>query len=131
MTPDELEALDALHARNKRIHGNARADLVRWTGLLRLSSFLYECERRRRDRAMLEAVDALERAERAEEGAARWMRVATWVARRVDAAAMRVGRRTRVVTRIDFSPSPTNAEYGEGLEPTDLQTIEEEDDLIW
>lgn len=131
MTADELEALDKLHERNRRIHGDSRADLIRWTGLLRLSTFLYECEKRRRERAMLDALDALERARLAEEGEARWMRVAAWVARRVDAAAARNGRRTKLVTRIDFSPSPTNAEYGEALEPTDLQTIEEQDEIKW
>lgn len=131
MSAELFAELDRLNERNRRLHGAARAALAHWTALLRLSTFLYACEGRRRERAMLEALEALERARAAEEGEARWLRVGCWIAKRVDAAAARVGRRTRIVTRIDFSPSPSMADYGEALEPTDLQTVDEEGEIKW
>ncbi len=127
MSPEETAAFDAAHARNVRIHGAARADLARWSALLRLALYLYECERRRKDRAMLEALEALERARAAEEGEARWSRVGTWLTRRVDACEERLARRRKLVTRIDFAPAPSIADYGEGLD----ETIAEEDEIKW
>lgn len=75
---------------------------------------------------MLEALESLERAQLAEEDEARWLRVACWVARRVDGASSRVARRTRLLTRIDFGQTGAVVERDE-LEPLDLL----EDDVPW
>ena len=121
----ELPAeLDDLHARNVRIHGRTRADWARWKALTKLAMFLYECEKRRKERAMLDALEALERAKEAERGEARWLRVGCYLARRVDAVAARMGRRAKLVTRIDFSPAPAEAELGEAIDWSDIDTEE-------
>lgn len=128
---EHADELDALHARNVRIHGAARAEYVRWAALMKGAALLREWESRRKDAAMVDALDALERAKDAEEGEARWLRVGVWLARRVDEAAARLGKRTKLVTRIDFSPAPAIVDYGEALEVDDLETIEEEDEIKW
>jgi hypothetical protein len=129
--PDELgREIEELHARHVRIHGTARADLARWKGLLALADFMRRCEERRKQRALSEALEALERAQLAEVGEARWLRVACWIGRRVDDAYARVAHRSRVASRVDFSPDPTRAQYGEALEPTDLSN-EEEEEIKW
>lgn len=155
MSPDELDALrlailerraspaaerpagvwpaawDELHDRNERIHGRARAELARWTALLRSSDYLRRVCERRKERALVDAVEALERAAEAERDEAKWLRIGCWVARRVDAAAARFARRSRLSTHIDFSPAPSVAEYGESIEATDLKTNEEEGEIKW
>ncbi len=126
-----LEGLDEAHARNVRMHGAARAEYARFASLMLRAMHLRAWHAKRKDAAMLEAVEALERAKDAEEGEARWLRVGVWLARRVDEAAARVARRTKLMTRIDFSPAPSRVEYGEELEADDLRTIEEEDEIQW
>ncbi len=128
---EHADELEAMHARNVRIHGAARANYVRWASLMKLSALMRAWEAKRKDAAMLEALDALERAKDAEEGEARWLRVGVWLARRVDEAAAQLGKRTKLVTRIDFSPAPSRVEYGEELEADDLRTNEEEDEIQW
>ena len=117
-----------LHARNTRIHGEARAELARWTALLRVSEYLYRVSYRRRERALLVALEALEAAQAAERDEATWLRLGVWVARRVDEAAARVARRCRL-TSFDFF---TRQQQGHGaaddaLEPTDVET----DEIDW
>lgn len=116
--------LDTLHERNTRTHGRARAELVRWTALMRSAEYVYRVCVRRKERAMTDAIEALDRARVAEEDEAKWLRVACWVARRVDGAASRVARRSRLVTRLDFNAAE---EETEGLEPLDL----EEEETPW
>lgn len=123
--------VDELHERNMRIHGGARADLARWSALMQLSVYLRACEQRRKERALQEALEALERAREAEEGEKRWLRIGAWLARRVDEGAARLAKRTKVVTRIDFSPQPDVAKYGESLEVSDLESNAEEDEIKW
>lgn len=125
----ELE-LEALHARHVRHRGAAMASYARWVALQRLAAYLHRAEERRRTEAMHDAIEALERAKLAQEGKARWLRVGAWIARRVDEAAARVGRHTKLVTKIDFSQPAELADCGEELEPTDLQT-DEEDEIQW
>ena len=118
---DELAAeLEALHAGNVQRHGAALADLARWTAYLRLCEYLMRCEGRRREKALEDALAAQERAKAAEVGQLRWLGVARWVARRVDASARRLARRSRVVTTINFgakpapsSPPPADDQDGE------------------
>ncbi len=138
MSPDQRAAaaelaaeLEAMHEANVQRHGATRATLARWTALLRLSEYLMRAEARRRERALLEATEALERAQAAEQGEARWLRVSCWIARRVDEAAQRMGRRTKVVTRIDFSQSTELATFGESLEADDIKTTEEDGEIPW
>lgn len=120
-------AVDELHAKNVRLHGAARADLGRWTALIRLAGYLHACETRRKERALSEALGALERAREAEEGEARWLRVGAWLARRVDESWTQLGRRKKLVTHIDFSPSPDLAEYGEAID----ETIGVDEEIQW
>lgn len=72
----------------------------------------------------MRALDELERAAAYEESEARWIRVAHWVARRVDEMENRVARSTKLYTRIDF----TTQEVTEEIRPTDLDT---EGDIEW
>ncbi|NBU16392.1 MAG: hypothetical protein EBS48_05145 [Actinobacteria bacterium] len=116
--PDELIAW--ISAR----HGRARAEAVRWRGFLEVCRRLYVASRRRKEAALLEALEALERAQRYEEREERWIRVATWVARRVDRADAHAAQRARLFTRIDFSTQTTTEE----LRPTD---IDESEDIEW
>lgn len=114
-TPDEL------HEQNVRIHGRARAEYARWKGLMHVAEYLYRCEKRRKERAQLEALEALERAQAAEEGEARWMRIAAWCARRVDSSWERVARRPRLLSRgFGFGTTLTPDEPDES-DPLDLE----------
>lgn len=108
-----------VHERNVRLHGRPRADYARWAAFVVLCEYMIRCESRRKERALLEALDALERARQAEEGVERWGRMMKWCARRVDGAAAKLSRRAKLVTRIDFSPAPELVDYGEAIELDD------------
>lgn len=118
--PDEPAALiEWIAAR----HGRARAEAVRWRGWLEVCLRLCLTAQRRREAALVEAIEALERARRYQESEERWSRIATWVARRVDRAEDRAARRTRLHTRIDFSTQTETEE----LQPTDIES----EDIEW
>lgn len=105
-------------------HGRARAESVRWRGWLEVCRRLYLMAADRREAALLEAIEALERARRYHESEKRWIRIARWVARRVDGAERHAASRTRLFTRLDFATQTTTEE----LRATD---IDESEDIQW
>ena len=113
---------DEFHARNVRHHGEARANQARWTALGLLALRLFEWAGKRREQALYDLLDAIERVQVAAEDEARWSRIVDELARRVDEADRVRAKRSRLFTRIDFNAKPEPVEVEEGLRATDLDT---------